>query len=132
MLYDTVLVSVVHQSEQPYAYIGPHIPSLLSLRPILPIPPVYVIAKHQADLPVLCCCFPLANYFTFGSVYMLMLISLHPSFPLPPCILKSILYVYIFIPALHKYHFFFFRFPIYALTDGIFLFLTYFTLYDRL
>ena len=42
-----------------YAYICPHIPSLLSLPPILPIPPLQVIAKHQADLPVLCCCFPL-------------------------------------------------------------------------
>ena len=29
-----------------------------------------------------------------------MLLSLCPSFPLPHCVLKSILYVYIFIPAL--------------------------------
>ena len=57
-------------------------------------------AKHQADLPVLCCCFPPANYFTFGSVYMSMLLSLCPSFPLPPRVLKSILFVYLFIPAL--------------------------------
>ena len=28
-----------------------------------------------------------------------MLLSLHPSFPLPPSVLKSILYVYIFIAA---------------------------------
>ena len=61
---------------QPYAYICPHIPSLLSLPPILPIPPLQVITKHRSDLPVLCCCFPLANYFTFGSVYMSMLLSL--------------------------------------------------------
>ena len=45
---------------QPYAYTCPHIPSLLSLPPTLPIPPLQVIAKHRADLPVLCCCFPLA------------------------------------------------------------------------
>ena len=29
-----------------------------------------------------------------------MLLSLRPSFPLPPHVLKSILYVYLFIPAL--------------------------------
>ena len=82
---------------QPYAYIYPHIPSFLSLPPTLPIPPLQVIAKHRADPPVLCC-FPLAICFTFGSVYVSMLHSLCPRFPLPiPCVLKSILYVYIFI-----------------------------------
>ena len=45
---------------QPYAYLRPHIPSFLSLPPIFPIPPLQVIAKHRADLPVLSCCFPLA------------------------------------------------------------------------
>ena len=85
---------------QPYAYTRPHIPSLLSFPSILPIPPFQVIAKHRADLPVLCCCFPPANYFTFSSVYMSMLLSLRPSFALPPHVLKSILYVYLFIPAL--------------------------------
>ena len=40
-----------------------------------------------ADLPVLCCCFPLAIYFTFGSVYMSMLhFHLIPAYPSPsPC-----------------------------------------------
>ena len=93
----------------PHAYICPHIPSLLSLPPILPIPPLYVIAKHRVDLPVLCGCFPLPSYFTFNSVYMSMLLSLRPSFPLPPHVLKSILYVYVFIPVLQLgslYHFF--------------------------
>ena len=61
---------------QPYAYIDPHIPSLLSLPPTLPIPPLQVIAEHRADLPVLRCCFPLANYFTFGSVYTSMLLNI--------------------------------------------------------
>ena len=60
---------------QPHAYIYPHIPSPLILSPTLPIPLLQVIAKHRADLPVLCCCFPLANYYTFGSVYMFMLPS---------------------------------------------------------
>ena len=38
---------------QLYIYIYPHIPSLLSLPPTLPIPPLQVVTKHQADLPVL-------------------------------------------------------------------------------
>ena len=99
---------------QPYAYIYPHIPSLLSLPPTLHISPLQAITKHQADLPVLCCCFPLANYFTFGNVYMSMLLSLHPSFTLSPRVLKSVLYVYIlFLPCnqVHQYHFFFFQIP---------------------
>ena len=53
-------------------YIYPHISSL---PPILPIPPLYVVTEHRADLPVLCSCFPLAIYFTFSSVYMSMLLS---------------------------------------------------------
>ena len=60
---------------QLYVYIYPHIPSLLRLPPTLPIPPLQVVTKHRADLPVLCGCFPLAIYFTFGSVYMSMPLS---------------------------------------------------------
>ena len=29
-----------------------------------------MVTKHRADLPVLCGCFPLAVYFTFGSVWL--------------------------------------------------------------
>ena len=53
---------------QLYIYIYPHIPSLLRLPLTLPIPPLQVVTEHGADLPVLCGCFPLASYFTFGSV----------------------------------------------------------------
>ena len=72
---------------QLYVYIYPHIPSLLRLPPTLPIPPLWVVTKHGADLPVLCGCFPLAIYFTFGSVYMSMLLSHFVSaYPSPsPC-----------------------------------------------
>ena len=34
-----------------------------------------MVTKHRADLPVLCGCFPLAVYFTLGSVYMSMPLS---------------------------------------------------------
>ena len=72
---------------QLYIYIYPHISSLLRLLPILPISPFQVVTKHQADLPVLCSCLPLAIYFTFGSVYMSMPLSHSvPAYPSPsPC-----------------------------------------------
>ena len=72
---------------QLYIYIYPHISSLLRLPPIVPTPPFQVVSKHRADLPVLCSCFPLAIYFTFGSVYMSMPLShFVPAYPSPsPC-----------------------------------------------
>ena len=113
-------------------------PSCISL------PPLQVVTKNRADLPVLCSCFPLAIYFTFGSVYTSPCHSLTLSqltLP-PPCILKSILQqVCIFIPVLplgSSDHFFFFSFlfldSIYMCQHRVFvfLFLTYFTLYDSL
>ena len=69
---------------QLYVYIYPHIPSLLRLPPSLLIPPLQVVTKHRADLPVLCGCFPLAIYFTFGSLYMSMTLShFVPTYPSP-------------------------------------------------
>ena len=52
-------------------------PSCISLPPTLPIPPPQAVTKDRADLPVLCGCFPLAIYFTFGSVHMSVTLS-HP------------------------------------------------------
>ena len=69
---------------QLYVYIYPHIPSLFHLSPTLPIPPLQGDTKYLADLPVLCSCFPLAIYFTFGSVYMSILLShFVPAYPSP-------------------------------------------------
>ena len=72
MLCQFLLYNKVNQL---YAYMYPHIPSLLRLPLTLPIPPLQVVTKHRADLPVLYGCFPLAIYFTFGSVYISMLLS---------------------------------------------------------
>ena len=122
-------------ANQPYAYTCPRISSLLSLPPILPIPPLQVISKHQADLPVLCCFFPPANYFTFGSIYMSILLSLRPSYPShskssSPFFMSTSL----FLPCsqVHQ-NLFFFLDSIYMCqhTVFVFLFLTYFTPYDR-
>ena len=79
MLCQFLLYNKVNQL---YVYIYPHIPSLLSLPSTFPIPSLQVITEHPADLPVLCSSFPLAIHFTFGSVYMSMLLS--HFIPVPP------------------------------------------------
>ena len=71
MLNSVVLVSAVQQCESP---ISIHIfPSLLSLPPHSPIQPLYVLAEHRAEIPVLCSSFPLAVLHVV--VYMSMLFS---------------------------------------------------------
>ena len=68
-------ILLYNKVNQLYVYIHPHILSLLRLPPTLPIPPLQVVTQHRADLPVLCGCFPLTIYITFGSVYMSMSLS---------------------------------------------------------
>ena len=109
---------------QLYKYIYPHISSLLGLPPTLPIPPLQVVTKHPADLPVLCGCFPLAIYFTFGSVYMSMPLShFIPAYPSPsPCPQVHSLHLRLCscpAPRFFRTIFFFFRFHIYVLAYGI-------------
>ena len=122
---------------QLYIYIYPHMPSLLYLPPTLPIPPFQVVTKHQADLPVLSGCFPLAIYFTFRSIYKSMTLSHfipgYPSTSLCPQVhsLCPCLYSY---PAPRFIRTIFFLDSLYMCQHTVFvsLFLTYFTLYDRL
>ena len=107
---------------QLYAYIYPHISSLLCLPPTLPIPPLQVVTKHRADLPVLCGCFPLAIYLTFGSVYMSMLLSQFiPAYPFPLCPQFRSLPLHLdSFPAPKLIRtIFFLRFHIYVLACGI-------------
>ena len=84
MVYQFLLYNKLNQL---YIYIYPHISSLLRLPPTLSIPPLQVVTKPRADLPVLCGCFPLAIYFTFGSIYKSMPLShFVPADPRPsPC-----------------------------------------------
>ena len=91
----TVLCQFLLYNKVSQLYIYPHISSLLLLPLTLPIPPLQVVTKHQADLPVLCGCFPLAISFAFGSVYMSMPLShFVPPYPSPfPC------------PQVHSVHF---------------------------
>ena len=136
MLCQFLLYNKVNQL---YVYIYPHIPSLLHFLPTLPIPPLQVVRKHRADLPVLCGCFPLAIYFTFGSVYMSMSLShFVPAYPSPPRIQVHSLCLHLYTCPTHRFFrtnfFFYFLDSIYMCqhTVFVFFFLTYFTLYDRL
>ena len=110
---------------QVYTYEYPHIPSLLRLPSTLLIPTLQVVAKHRADLPVACSSFPLAIYFTFGSVHMLMLPShFIAAYPSPsPCPQVHSLRLHLYsCPAPRFFRtifFFFFRFHIYVLAYGI-------------
>ena len=124
---------------QLYIYVHPHISSVLRLPPTLPILPLQVDTKHQADLPVLCNCLPLAIYFTFGSVSMSMPLShFVPAYPSPTTVSSSpfsmSVSLFLSCPQFHQNHFFFFLDSINMCqhTIFVFLFLTYFTLYDRL
>ena len=121
-----------------YMYIFPHISSLLTPPPTVLTHPsrwsqstelislCYVTVFHQLSIlhlvVVICPC----HAFTLSQLTL----------P-PPRVLKSILYVYVFIPVLVPRFFriiFFFLDSIYVCQHMVFvfLFLTYFTLYDRL
>ena len=102
------------------------LPPCVSLPPTIPIPPLQVVTKHGADLPVLCDCFPLAIYFTFGSVYMSMpLAHFFPAYPFPaPCPqVHSLVGLHLYSHSAPRFFmtifFFFFRFHIYVLAYSI-------------
>ena len=127
LLYNTV--------NQLYVYIYLHIPSLLSLPLTLSISPPLVVTEYQADLPVLCSSFPLAIHFTFGSVYMSMLLSHFVlASPCPPCPQVRSLHLHLYSCPATRFLSTVFLDSIYMsqCTVFVFLFLTYFTLYDRL
>ena len=122
---------------QLYIYIYSHISSLLHLPPNLPIPPLQVVTKHRADLPVLCGCFPLAIYFTFGNGYMSIPLShFVPTYSSPSsCPQVHSLHLHLYsCPVPRFFRTFFLLDSIYMCqhTVFVFLFLTCFTLYDSL
>ena len=75
MLYHVVLISAVQQSESAiHAYSHP-LPLEPPCIPPHPCPTLKVITEHLAELRVLPSSFPLAVYFTHGSVASLSLIA---------------------------------------------------------
>ena len=109
-------------SESAILYIYPHISSLLPLPPTLPFPPLQVVTKHQAELPVLCGCFPLAIYFTFGSIYKSMPLShFVPAYPFPslcPLVHSLCLHLYS-CPAARFFRTTFFFIVVFVFFEGL-------------
>ena len=75
-----------------------------------------MVTEYRADLPVLCSCFPLAIYFTFGSVYMSMPLShFVPAYPSPsPCPQVCSLCLRLYscpAPRFFRIKYFFFKIP---------------------
>ena len=76
--------------------------------------------RAHGGLPMLYRGFLLAIYFTCVTIYVSATLSVHPTLSFPHWVHKSILYICIFIPALHILHWYYFsRFHIYALIYDI-------------
>ena len=67
MLYNVVLVSTTQQCE---SAISTRIPPLLNLLSTPPSHPSRLSQSTRVEFPVLYSNFPLANYFTYGNVYV--------------------------------------------------------------
>ena len=112
----TMLCQFLRYNEvnQLYVYICP-----LPLGPpsSAPTPSIQVITEHRAEFPVLYSRFPLAIYFTHGSVFMSNLISqfIPPSLSPPVSTHPFSTSAFLFLPCkqVHLYHFS--RFHIYVL-----------------
>ena len=124
MLYNGELVSAVSQSESAIRiHLSPcPLPLVSPSHPPYPTP----LGGHKApaDLPVLCGCFPLAIYFTFGGVYMSMPLShFVPAYPSPsPCPQVHSLRLRFYscpAPRFFRTIFIFFRFHIHVLAYSI-------------
>ena len=88
----------MHQHESP---IGIHMSAPPWTSPHLPSHPTPLgITEHWVELPAAYSKFPLATYFTYGNVYVSMLLSQFLPLSPPLCVHKSILYFCISITAL--------------------------------
>ena len=116
-----------------YTYIHISPPSCTSLPSSLSHP-----SRWSQSTELIYMCYAAASHqvvHIWQRIYVSATLSLHPSYPFPRCVLKSILYVYVFIPALPLgSSVLFFQVPYVCVSIRylFFLFLTYFTLYDRL
>ena len=106
-----------------YAYMCPHIPSLLSLPPILPIPPLQVIAKHRANLPVLMLLLPTSQlFYIWQCIYVDATLTSPQLRPPTPChqVYSLCLPLYYCLATRFISTIFLkFRFHIYVLAQGI-------------
>ena len=109
-------------------------PSLSKLPPMShPLPPLELVIELWVEFPVSHSKFSLAIYFTYGNAYVSMLLLIRPTLQFLHRVHKSDLYLcgLHFCPA-NKFInniFLYFIHMLYAIF--VFLFLTYFTLYNR-
>ena len=103
-----------------YTYIPISPPSCVSLPPSLSHPSRWP-QKHQADLPVLCSCFPLAILHLIVYICQCYSLTLSPAYPSPsPCPQVHSLHLrFSSCPASRLIRTIFFRSHIYVLADGI-------------
>ena len=114
--YFTILCQFLlyNKVNQPYAYIYPHIPSLLNLPPILPIPPLQVVANTKLISP----CYDAASHqltILHLVVYICRCYShfapASPSHPVSSSPFSMSTSLFLPCHQVHQYHFFFFQIP---------------------
>ena len=115
-----------------------YIPSLLDLCPA-PILPIKVTTVHWAEPPELYRRFPVAAYFTIGSVYVCAYVSILlsqfvPPSPPPPCIHIHSLHPHLYSCPANEFIDIIFLGSVYMCLNMVFvfLFLTYYTLRQTL
>ena len=127
-----MLVSAIQQHKSAIT-IYTSSPSLASL-PSPPIPSFQVITELHSSVytvPVLHSDFSPAIHLTPNRVYMLMLLSPFVSLPPPRAFSNGVhLYLHSFLPISSSIPFF--QIPYICVNIFVFLFLSYFTLYNRL
>ena len=87
-----------------------HVPSPLNVPPLSNlIPPFYVVTEHQAEIPVLYNNFPLAIYFTYGNVFISILLSQFvppaPALPVSTNLFCTLESLFLSCKLFHQYHF---------------------------
>ena len=97
MLYN-VLVSAAQQRESAVSIHMPP-PSGAFLPITTPIPTLQVITEHRVELPVLYSNFLLALYFTYGNVYISVLLSQFVPPSPAPAVSKGLFFVFLFMSS---------------------------------
>ena len=122
MLYQFLLYNKVNQ---PYVYIY-SLPLGPPFHPIpSPTPPTpEVITEHWAELPAVYSSFPLANYFTHGSVYITTSQFIPPSPSLPLCPHTHFLYLRLYSCPGNRFIYTILLDFVYTIKDMMFVFLS--------
>ena len=130
MLYNIVLVSAIQHHGSALSI---YVPSLLKLLPTpKPILPLLVVIEYWVEHSVLCSFFPPAFCFTYGNVYVSMVLSQfdHPLLT-PLCLEVRSLCLHLYSCLAGRFISTIFLYSLHMLIYVLVL-LTYFILYNRL